>query len=310
MEMSHDAGDIETGPNRYAYTNLLHAISQSRVADGVSLGEDMMRRMENRSRELKDESIRPDTQAYTTLIQIFAQRGDSESVEYAQKWFKQMEREYEDEGRVGSKPNKVTYTALINCWRKSGLENAGVEAENILSRMEHKYSTEGDLDLKPDAYVYAGAVDAWARSKSNDKAVRAWNIYQLMKRQYSNGNMDAKPNNVIITSIIKACGYTRGGREKKQKALLVLLECLAELKAPKYIIPTPITYRSLLNAAKALVADDAKRQPIAATIFEACCRNGQLDKTVLEALQNTQPELYMKLPGEIPSKWKRNVAKV
>ena len=111
-----------------------------------------------------------------------------------------------------------------------------------------------------------------------------------------------------MTSIVKACGYTRGSREDKQKALRVLLECMGELKSTSFILPTPLTYRSLLNATRALVDDDSKRRPISATIFETCCKNGQLDTTVLEALEKAQPELYMKLPpGDIPSKWSRNV---
>ena len=105
-----------------------------------------------------------------------------------------------------------------------------------------------------------------------------------------------------MTSIIKACGYTKGGKDDKQKALKVLLECMSEIN-----MPSSLTYRTALNAIKALVDDDKKRRPIAATIFEACCRSGCLDKTVLEALENAQPELFHKLPGNLPSKWKRNV---
>ena len=110
-----------------------------------------------------------------------------------------------------------------------------------------------------------------------------------------------------MTSIIKACGFTQGGREDKHKALRVLLECMGELKSTNMIKPTPLTYRSLLNATRALVGDDAKRRPISDNILETCCRNGQLDNTVLGALEKTQPELYRKLPGDIPPKWKRNV---
>jgi hypothetical protein len=110
-----------------------------------------------------------------------------------------------------------------------------------------------------------------------------------------------------MTSIIKACGYTQGGREDKHKALRVLLECMGEMKSTSMIRPTPLTYRSLLNSTRSLVDDDAKRRPISATIFETCCRNGQLDRSVLEALEKTQPELYTKLPGDIPPIWKRNV---
>jgi hypothetical protein len=112
-----------------------------------------------------------------------------------------------------------------------------------------------------------------------------------------------------MTSIIKACGYTQGGGADKHKALRVLLECMGELKSATIISPTPLTYRTLLNATRALVDDDSRRRPISATIFETCCKNGQLDKTVLEALEKSQPDLYVKLPGDIPPKWKRNVVK-
>jgi hypothetical protein len=110
-----------------------------------------------------------------------------------------------------------------------------------------------------------------------------------------------------MTSIIKACGYTQGGGADKLKALRVLLECMGELKSTSIISPTPLTYRTLLNATRALVDDDSRRRPISATIFETCCKNGHLDKTVLEALEKSQPDLYVKLPGDIPPKWMRNV---
>jgi len=106
---------------------------------------------------------------------------------------------------------------------------------------------------------------------------------------------------------VKACGYTRGSREDKEMALKVLLECMVEMKSAKYLNPNSLTYRLLLNATKALVADDNKRRPISANIFETCCRKGQVDKTVLEALANAQPELHVKLPPSIPAEWKLNV---
>jgi len=307
METQHDIQDIEAGPNRYSYTNLLRAISKSKLKDRALMAEDLMNRMDTRSKKLNDNSLRPDVHAYTTLIQAFAHSGSPDAVQRAQKWFEKMEKQHEA-GDVGSRPNKVTYTALINCWRMSGRADAGKEAEKILAKMENTRGNEYDFHLKPDAYLYASVIDAWARSNSPDKSVQAWNVYQRMKKQYMDGNMETKPNNVIIASIIKACGFTRGSSEDKQKALRVLLECMAELKSTKYIIPTPLTYRALLNAGSALVADNSKRRSISATIFETCCRNGQLDGTVLEALENVQPELYSKLPGSIPSKWKRNVA--
>jgi len=201
MEKSFDLGEIETGPNRYAYTNLLHSISKSRLPDGATIAEELMQRLDDRSKLLEDESLRPDAHAYTTLLQIFSQNGHSER---AQNWFKIMEKQYQG-GDFKSKPNKVTYTALINCWRNSGQAEAGVIAEQILSMMERKYKEEGDWGLKPDAFAFAAVIDAWARTKMPNKSVRAWKIYQQMKEQYKNGDMESKPNNVIVSSHDRLC---------------------------------------------------------------------------------------------------------
>merc|ERR1712003_580212 len=114
------------------------------------------------------------------------------------------------------------------------------------------------------------------------------------------GNMESKPNHVIMSSIIKACGYTRGNNKDKENALRVLLECMMELKTANYITSTSLIYRTSLNAVSALVADDSKRRPVSATIFEQCCRNGHLDETVLASLEKVQPDLYSNLPDKIP----------
>ena len=197
MEHSHDTGEADTGPNRYAYTNLLRAITTTRMENGTKLAEELIQRMDSRSRLLNDESIRPDTQAYTSLIQTFANDKQRFAVERAQEWFQHMEKRYKD-GDARCRPNKVTCTALINCWRRSERPEAGEEAEKIISMMEKRYE-EGDLEMKPDAFVYASAIDAWARSNSPEKAMQAWIIYQRMKSQYSKGNLESKPNNVIVS---------------------------------------------------------------------------------------------------------------
>lgn len=307
METRHDAGELELGPNRFSYTNILRAISRMKEPD-IDFAEDLVRRMEDRSERMDYNGVRPDSVTYTALIQVLSANG--QSVDRAVGWLKEMERKHRA-GNEACKPNRVTFTALINCWRRSGKPEAGKEAERLVERMEKEFE-EGDLDMKPDDFVYASACDAWARSKSPDKAERTWGLYRRMKRHYRDGNLEAKPNNVVIGSIIKACGYTRGSEETKQRALKVLLQCMKELKTNKDLDASPMIYRVLLNAVKALVADDSKRRPITGTIFETACRDGKVDSSVLMALENAQPELYLKLPHEaqekiIPSGWSRNI---
>lgn len=115
-----------------------------------------------------------------------------------------------------------------------------------------------------------------------------------------------------MTSVIFTCGQTNSNRIARSDSLKVLVECLTEIKDQEYITPSPITFRSLLDAIKHIVPDDEIRRPLSSSIFQLCCRHGQLDESVLEAFERTQPELYAKLPtGEtgIPSKWTRNAQK-
>jgi len=198
MEKSYEAGEIEEGPNRYAYTNLFRAISQSNLPGGEMLVEDMMNRMDYRSKQFNDDSISPDVHTYTTVIQCLSKSRQPDAAIRAEKMFKQMEQRYDD-GDEGCKPNKVTCTALINCWMRSGHASAGVEAENLLSMMETR-AEDGDFELRPDAFVYSSVINTWASSKSNNKAAKAWGIYERMKAQYAKGNMEAKPNEFIVSN--------------------------------------------------------------------------------------------------------------
>lgn len=82
-----------------------------------------------------------------------------------------------------------------------------------------------------------------------------------------------------------------------------------------------MTFSTMLNAVKYIVPDDETRRPISSSIFQLCCRDGQLDNSVLDTLQRVQPELYANLPvgvqrrlfgmeeTGVPSKWTRNVNK-
>ena len=74
MKHSHDTGEADKGPNRYAYTNLLCKITTTMTENGSKLAEELIQRMDSCSRLLNDESICPDTQAYTSLIQKNCQR--------------------------------------------------------------------------------------------------------------------------------------------------------------------------------------------------------------------------------------------
>jgi hypothetical protein len=198
MERKFDDGLIDVGPNRYAYTSILSSISQARTSDGHVLAEDLLRRMNNRSRILNDDSLLPDVVAYTALLQAFASSRSSDKIVQAKKWFDEMETRYA-EGNSDLKPNKITYTAMINCWRTSGRPDAGEQAQKVLELVEQRYK-EGDYEIKPDAMMYSSVIDAWSRGRSNEKIERAWELYSHMREQYSKGNVDMKPNDIVVSN--------------------------------------------------------------------------------------------------------------
>lgn len=198
MEKQFDAGLIDAAPNRYAYTSILSLICQLRIPDGHVLAEDLLRRMNNRSRQVNDDDILPDAVAYTALLQAFSRSKSPDAIDKANKWFVEMETRYA-EGNFDLKPNKITYTALINCWRTSGRPDSGEQAQKVLELAEQRYQ-EGDYEIKPDAMLYSSVIDAWSRSKSNEKVDRAWDLYSRMRDQYSKGNIDMQPNDIIVSN--------------------------------------------------------------------------------------------------------------
>ena len=118
-----------------------------------------------------------------------------------------------------------------------------------------------------------------------------------------------------MSTLIKCCGFVQGEQAKK-KGLKVLLQCFSEVTSSKHIGQSPSTFYSLLTSLPKLVGDDARRRPLSAAIFEACVKAGQLNGSVLNALGECQPELYVKLPfvnngryrnEDIPSEWRKNL---
>ena len=119
-----------------------------------------------------------------------------------------------------------------------------------------------------------------------------------------------------MSTLIKCCGFAQGGENAKQKGLKVLLQCFSEVTSKKNIGQSPPVFYALLTSLSRLVSDDARRRPIAASIFEACVKAGQMNGSVLNALSECQPELYVKLPfvvngryrnEDIPSEWRKNL---
>jgi hypothetical protein len=203
IENKHAKGILDNGPNRYAYTNVLHAITKSSISNGAKIAEDLIQRMIDRSDQLSDKSILPDTVTYTALFQIFANSRRADSTDLAEKWFNKMELQYKNGDNL-AKPNKRTYTALINCWAtRSNRPEAPEKAERILSQMEKDFA-EGSLESKPDAFVYGAIIKAWSMSKSEDKAIRVWDLYRRMISKYESGDMEMMPN-IFIVSLGNYC---------------------------------------------------------------------------------------------------------
>jgi hypothetical protein len=188
------------GVNRFAYTNVLHAIGKSSVSDSVKMAEDLIRRMIKRSNDLNDPSILPDNVAYTALIQVLANSRQKDSVDRAMTWFKKMEDQYLA-GDESAEPNKMTYTALINCWAKSNRIDAPQKVSEILARMEEAYEN-GHFDSKPDVFVYGSIIKVLSRSKSDDKATRIWQLYEQMKTKYESGDIEMQPNNITVSPVL------------------------------------------------------------------------------------------------------------
>mmetsp|Transcript_14593 Transcript_14593/g.20624 ORF Transcript_14593/g.20624 Transcript_14593/m.20624 type:complete len:138 (+) Transcript_14593:1-414(+) len=129
---------------------------------------------------------------------------------------------------------------------------------------------------------------------------------------YGKGDLDVRPSFVTYSAVLNACAYTRGNKRDQDNAIKIALMVMAELQS-KNEKASHITFRTLLLVFAKQVPDEKERSRLSSVAFERCCREGQVDESVIGTLRMNMPSLYEKLPRnsqgalDIPAAWSKNV---
>jgi pentatricopeptide repeat protein len=174
IEMKFANGELETGPNTFAYNILIHCWTKSNRKDAAEQALNILEDMISRYRGGFD-PIRPDKISYSSVMDALAKSGD---VMRCQKIFDMMERDYK-EGNKSAKPDIVAYNTLVHAWSNSGMEDAPDQAQKVLDIVEMKF-VSGELEEGSNVVTYNTLIGCWAKSKRKDAAEQALNILQGM----------------------------------------------------------------------------------------------------------------------------------
>ena len=227
------------------------------------------------------------------------------------------------------KPNVLTYNTMLSAWARSNTKCAYYKSLAILRKMWKLYEA-GNEGVKPDTTAYNTLISAISKSDREDKAQRALRLLRemdLLYRRNGEDNVNLRPNEISYTSVLNSCAYsTADDHNVRRKALDTAIFTFEELKDSPYGEPNHVTYYMYLQCCTNLIPshDEVRRITLVEPVFLQCCKDGQVNQSVLNQLRQAAPDdLFEKLLGKVvqkkngalnrvtvedlPAEWKCNV---
>lgn len=283
------------GPNVVSYTLVMDALAQCQTLSATEQAEQLFTELQDRYRATKDDRYRPAVKTYTTLIHAWSKTPVPQAPERATAWLQQALNDYEQ------------------C----------VQAQDKNQQL-----------VQPNARLFTVTMQAWARSKSVQKAARAYQLLQQMKQLVASSKADGvydsvAPNLLTYKTVLEACSYTppEATAEQQTAALKIAFAVFHSLQRDPNIMAqggaNHVIYTALLRCVAYLMTPGTdERHAVAKAVFEKAVAAGQVDESVLRALQlavnvTVYQELLTPLHNEqgvvdlkrrnVPAAWKKNV---
>ncbi len=248
LTISQEESRRDSRPDFVSYTCVMDAYARSRAHNAGFQAEVLLDSMDR-------EGIPANTICYNTAINCWAKSGHTESPQRAERLLNKMQQAAEN--NPGIKPNSVSFSSVMNCWAQSNLEGAAERAEAILNHME-LLAKNGDRDMTPNAYSYSTVMSAWAKVGGVEQAL---SILDRVENAHAAGKSHVRPNFYFYNAAINAIAKSRTS-DKAEAAAALLHRMKLQHKEHGFsdLMPTAITYSSVLNAcAYTVCKDDAEK---------------------------------------------------
>mmetsp|Transcript_9370 Transcript_9370/g.25880 ORF Transcript_9370/g.25880 Transcript_9370/m.25880 type:complete len:946 (-) Transcript_9370:130-2967(-) len=243
-------------------------------------------------------SLRPTCEAYRGVIGAIANSKSPEAAVLAERVLDDMERH--SAGGFCDPPDEYTYTSVMNIYAK--LNHSHEAVGRILQRMESAYSN-GQATARPNTSSYNSFLNSIVRSNAEDKAWMANRIYQSMRARFQKGDLSVRPDPYTTTAVLTSCASTVGVDEKAREelvgiALSVLLDCKGQVDRRGRPMLDSRNYAMVLRIIHQDVLDPSEGERLAAQVFEQCCHEGMIDKSVLYQIKEGFKGLHRQLPRD------------
>jgi pentatricopeptide repeat protein len=239
-------------PNSFCVNSCIDAWAK---CGQVQRAQELLRWMEELSRQPGKEHLQPNSVAHSTVVHAWAKSGDPQAGQQAEYLFEKMQRLYE-EGHAVICPDEFTCGSVLYAWSRSNYPGAAQRAEDFLKRLEEMYA-QRKLVCCPSSTMYATVINAWANSPDLNAAERAEDILEKMENLSRSGRKEVAPGTIAYTNTIHA--WSKSSNANAPFRALALLRRMQESSNPD-VSPNTVTFNAVLAACArhgeaALVAD-------------------------------------------------------
>ena len=232
-------------PNNVCVNTCINAWAKSRDVDGAQRAEDLLRRIEDLSRQRGKEHLQPDSVAYSTVVHAWAKSDDPKAAHYAEQIFEHMQQMNEDGKTI--EVDQWTCGSVLDAWSRSTEPGAATRAEAMLMKMEELYE-QRKLRVRPSTPMYSTVMNAWAKSGEKDAAQQAERLMKRMEAMSSAGRKNVAPGTIAYTVAVKA--WAKSSDKSAPSRALAILRKMQQLQtvADRGVAPVSITYNTVISA--------------------------------------------------------------
>lgn len=225
---------------------------------------------------------------YITVMECLSRCHSTMAARQAEELFAELQDLSRDGDDPRFQPSTYTYATLIKAWAYSGARNAPLRAEELLEELlEGRYPNAP----RPNALVFTAVLQSWARSHYKTKAVKALDLLKRLRAlaAQNDDNDDRFSDSAMLmayNTAIDACSRTRGSDEQQLAALKVAFAVHKAIRLDDRVAGegNHVTFATLLRAVGFLMPH-SERNDVARAVFAKARAAGQVDKSVLKALQ-------------------------
>mmetsp|Transcript_5227 Transcript_5227/g.14818 ORF Transcript_5227/g.14818 Transcript_5227/m.14818 type:complete len:481 (-) Transcript_5227:117-1559(-) len=349
-KMSDQTNNEGLAPDKFTYTSLMLALVNEKVPGNLEKCIAVLDQMEDFVERTGKEALVPDEMAYATIMNGYSHDGNVQMVESlirrmkrkgitytdiaynillnaivkskahdvaerAEDVLRRMEQELAD-GNSDCRPSIISYITCIKAISRSHDPNKIKRALKIFETIVGRFKS-GDENFRPSDRVLGSVLDVVAKSNEPHKVSMCLGLIDRMEKEYG-----VVPNRVAYNIVLSACAYHIDPSENEQLRREVLKTAISSFqllsKDGSLGGPDSSSYRSLLLVVDSFIKDEGERMASMEDLWNKCCKDGQANQWVLQALFKVSGPHFWRLVGkdrrsagivkvqDLPPEWSRN----